>query len=83
MDSLNLAIDLIKKPSISPDDKGCQDIIARQLEDSGFIIENLRFGSVDNLWCHHGNKNKPTLCFLGHTDVVPAGSLCEWDVDPF
>ena len=83
MDSLNLAIDLIKKPSISPDDKGCQDIIARQLEDSGFIIENLRFGSVDNLWCHHGNKNKPTLCFLGHTDVVPAGSLSEWDVDPF
>ncbi len=83
MDSLNLAIDLIKKPSISPDDKGCQDIIARQLEGSGFIIENLRFGSVDNLWCHHGNKNKPTLCFLGHTDVVPTGPLSEWDVDPF
>lgn len=82
MDSLDLTLELIRRPSVSPDDAGCQDLIAKRLSRAGFAIENLRFGDVDNLWARRG-EDGPVLCFAGHTDVVPAGPLDQWHVDPF
>ena len=81
-ETLELAKDLIRRPSVTPDDCGCQQLIAARLEKAGFEIENLRFGVVDNLWARRGNS-APLFVFAGHTDVVPTGSLEEWDSDPF
>ncbi|MGB5438095.1 MAG: succinyl-diaminopimelate desuccinylase [Gammaproteobacteria bacterium] len=81
-ETLELAKDLIRRPSVTPDDCGCQQLIAARLEKAGFDIENLRFGVVDNLWARRGNS-APLFVFAGHTDVVPTGSLEEWDSDPF
>ena len=77
-----LAIDLIKIPSITPDDGGCIRLICNRLEPAGFKASHLRYGDVDNLWLVHGTGD-PVLCFLGHTDVVPPGPTKEWDSDPF
>lgn len=82
MDVLELARALIRRPSITPDDQGCQPLIAAHLEKLGFEIEHLRFGEVDNLWARRGSS-APVLCFAGHTDVVPPGPLDQWRVDPF
>ena len=82
MDSLELTLELIRRASVSPDDAGCQTLIADQLRGCGFAIEHLRFGDVDNLWARRG-QDGPLLCFAGHTDVVPTGPLEQWDVDPF
>jgi succinyl-diaminopimelate desuccinylase len=82
MDVLELARTLIRRPSISPHDHGCQPLIAELLREAGFTVESLRFGEVDNLWAHHGT-GRPLLCFAGHTDVVPPGPAEEWQVDPF
>ena len=54
---LQLTCDLIARPSITPDDAGCQQLIAQRLQAAGFSIESLRFGEVDNLWATHGNGN--------------------------
>lgn len=81
-DTLELACELIKRPSITPEDAGCQKLLAERLEKLGFKIEHLRFGEVDNLWARRG-KEKPLLVFAGHTDVVPAGSLENWQFPPF
>ena len=77
---LQLTCDLIARPSITPDDAGCQQLIAQRLQTSGFSIEHLRFGEVDNLWATHGNGNGngPVLVLLGHTDVVPPGPREVW-----
>ncbi|MCK5395476.1 MAG: M20/M25/M40 family metallo-hydrolase, partial [Gammaproteobacteria bacterium] len=80
--TLDLAKELISIPSVTPDDKGCQEIIARRLKAMGFDIENLRFGEVDNLWARLGTKG-PLFVFAGHTDVVPTGPVKEWSHDPF
>lgn len=80
---LDLAIDLIRRRSVTPDDAGCQPLIAERLERAGFRIEHLRFGEVDNLWAVHGDDNAPTLAFLGHTDVVPSGPEDAWTTPPF
>jgi succinyl-diaminopimelate desuccinylase len=69
-DVLALACDLIGRSSVTPDDAGCQQLIARRLEQSGFACEHLRHGAVYNLWATHGNGG-PVLVLLGHTDVVP------------
>ena len=81
-DVLALARDLIARPSVTPDDAGCQALIAGRLEHAGFACEHLRFGSVDNLWATHGTEG-PVLVFLGHTDVVPPGPREAWSSDPF
>ncbi len=81
-ETLELAKELIRRPSVTPDDCGCQQLIAARLEKAGFEIENLRFGVVDNLWARRGTR-APLFVFAGHTDVVPAGPAEEWDSDPF
>ena len=80
--TLDLAKLLISKKSVTPDDAGCQEIIASRLEKIGFHIEHLKFGEVDNLWASYGDSG-PLFIFLGHTDVVPTGPIDEWDSDPF
>jgi len=80
--TLELTCELIKRPSITPEDAGCQKLLAERLEKLGFKIEHLRFGEVDNLWARRGEE-KPLLVFAGHTDVVPAGSLEQWQFPPF
>ena len=77
-----LACALIARPSVTPDDAGCQQLIAQRLQRAGFAIEHLRFGEVDNLWATHGDGG-PVLVLLGHTDVVPAGPRAAWSSDPF
>ena len=79
---VNLAKELITRPSITPDDAGCQRLIAERLQRAGFNCESLRFGDVDNLWATHGD-GEPTLVLLGHTDVVPPGPREAWASDPF
>ncbi len=79
---LELAKELIARPSLTPDDAGCQQIIGARLATLGFKIEHLRFGQVDNLWARYGNS-APLLVFAGHTDVVPTGPREQWHSDPF
>jgi len=80
--TLALTEDLLRRPSVSPEDHGCIDVIAARLEPLGFRIERLRFGPVENLWARRGDAG-PVLCFAGHTDVVPTGPREEWRTDPF
>jgi len=80
--TLDLACDLIRRPSITPNDHGCQAFIAERLQKSGFNIEHLPFGQVSNLWATHG-QGSPVMVFLGHTDVVPAGPESNWYSPPF
>lgn len=82
-DVLALAFDLIARPSVTPDDAGCQELIAGRLQRAGFACEHLRFGAVDNLWAAHGDGDGPVLLLLGHTDVVPPGPREAWTSDPF
>lgn len=77
-----LAQGLIQRPSISPDDQGCQQLIAERLQAVGFKLEWLPFGDTLNLWATHGN-GEPCIAFAGHTDVVPAGDERQWQVPPF
>jgi succinyl-diaminopimelate desuccinylase len=79
---LELLKQLIRCPSITPNDAGCQDIIAHRLLPLGFQIERLCFGEVDNLWARHGNQ-APLFVFAGHTDVVPPGPENAWNFPPF
>jgi succinyl-diaminopimelate desuccinylase len=79
---LDLTSELIRRASVTPDDAGCQALIAQRLARSGFAIEHLRYGEVDNLWATHGDGG-PVLMFLGHTDVVPSGPLAAWTSPPF
>jgi len=80
--SLALTQELIRRPSVSPDDQGCLEIIGKRLEALGFRLERMPFGPVENLWALHGSE-PPVLCFAGHTDVVPTGPREEWQTDPF
>lgn len=80
--TLALAMQLIAKPSLTPDDQGCQQILAERLEPLGFNVEHLRYENVDNLWAQRGNS-APLVVLLGHTDVVPPGPLENWTSDPF
>jgi succinyl-diaminopimelate desuccinylase len=80
--ALELARELIARKSITPQDGGCQQLLAQRLERAGFRCEPMRFGEVDNLWARRGTAH-PVVCFAGHTDVVPTGPLSEWHSDPF
>jgi succinyl-diaminopimelate desuccinylase len=79
---LDLTRELIARRSVTPNDDGCQDILAARLQRCGFTVERMRFGNVDNLWAHRGSGG-PIVCFAGHTDVVPTGPLDQWSSDPF
>ncbi|SUT87354.1 succinyl-diaminopimelate desuccinylase [Actinobacillus ureae] len=79
---INLAQDLIHRPSISPADQGCQQVIADRLQQLGFTLEWLPFGDTLNLWAKHGSGH-PVIAFAGHTDVVPVGDETQWTYPPF
>ena len=79
---LELTMALMARASVTPEDLGCQSLIADRLAARGFTIEHLRFGVVDNLWATHGS-GQPVLVFLGHTDVVPSGPAVAWSSPPF
>ncbi len=79
---LELTIELCRRKSLTPNDAGCQDLIGERLRAAGFSVESLRFGEVDNLWASHGGGGS-VFCFLGHTDVVPAGDVASWSSPPF
>ena len=79
---LELARELIARKSVTPEDGGCQEMLAARLERSGFRCEPMKFGEVSNLWARRGTE-APVVCFAGHTDVVPTGPLSEWHSDPF
>lgn len=81
-ETIDLALELISRPSVTPDDKGCQTMMAAYLEQLGFNIEHMRFGEVDNLWARRGTSG-PLFVFAGHTDVVPSGPEQQWRVPPF
>jgi succinyl-diaminopimelate desuccinylase len=80
--ALALARELIARRSVTPEDGGCQVLVAERLGRIGFRCEPMRFGEVSNLWARKGTAS-PLVCFAGHTDVVPTGPLDEWLSDPF
>ena len=89
--TLDLSIELLERPSVTPDDDGCQDILSARLEQAGFDCEFMYFGDTDktgehaevkNLWARRGAAN-PVICFAGHTDVVPTGDVNHWTYPPF
>lgn len=80
--TLELLKDLISRPSVTPEDAGCQELIADRLEPLGFVTEWMNFNDTQNIWLRRGTT-KPLLVFLGHTDVVPTGPLEQWDSPPF
>src|SRR3990167_1604144 len=79
---LDLTKQLISRPSLTPNDAGCQTIINDYLTNLGFKCEAMRFADVDNLWARYGDK-APLLVFAGHTDVVPTGPESDWTSPPF
>lgn len=79
---LELACELVARRSVTPDDAGCQQLVAARLQRAGFTIEHMRHGAVDNLLALHG-AGSPCLLLLGHTDVVPSGPEADWSTPPF
>ena len=79
---LELTKELVARPSITPDDADCQELMIRRLEAVGFRIERMRVGQVENFWARLGSEG-PVLCFAGHTDVVPTGPVETWRSQPF
>jgi len=80
--TITLAQDLIRRSSVTPEDKGCQALLAERLAPLGFRAEPMNFGEVSNLWLRRGNKG-PVFAFAGHTDVVPTGPESKWSHPPF
>lgn len=81
-DTQQLAIQLLSIDSVTPDDKGCQQLLCDHLSKLGFYCETMQFGEVSNLWARRGTTS-PLFVFAGHTDVVPTGPIEHWDSDPF
>ena len=79
---IELLCDLLRRPSVTPDDAGCQELMAARLCDIGFTCETLQFNDVTNLWARRGGTSS-VLCFAGHTDVVPPGDEAKWSSAPF
>ena len=87
IDPVRLAVDLIRRPSVTPADAGALDVLQQALEGIGFVCHRLTFeepgtAAVENLYARHGDKGR-NFCFAGHTDVVPPGKAEDWSVDPF
>ena len=82
MMTLALAGELIARPSVTPEDAGCQQLLAGRLQRCGFTITHLPCADVANLWATHG-QGAPVFTFLGHTDVVPPGPETDWESPPF
>lgn len=80
--TISLAQALIERPSVTPEDFGCQQLMAERLAALGFNNESMVFEDTTNLWSRRGNSG-PVFCFAGHTDVVPAGNLESWNTPPF
>src|SRR5206468_1533031 len=80
--TLRLARELIARRSVTPEDGGCQELLAERLARLGFAIDPIRRGEVTNLWARRGEA-RPVLCFVGHTDVVPTGPIEKWHSNPF
>ena len=80
--TLELARALIARRSVTPEDGGCQELLAARLRPLGFQVESVMSNGVTNLWARRGTQ-RPLVCFAGHTDVVPTGPLGEWRSDPF
>ena len=80
--ALELARELIARKSVTPDDAGCQALLAARLAKTGFRCEDASNNGVSNLWARRGDA-RPLVCFAGHTDVVPAGPLDQWQSPPF
>ncbi|OTA18888.1 hypothetical protein Xbed_02874 [Xenorhabdus beddingii] len=78
---IDLAQQLIKRPSVSPDDQGCQELLIQRLQNIGFTIERMPFGDTLNFWAYRGTGE--TFALAGHTDVVPAGDISQWQTAPF
>lgn len=81
-ETLRLTAELIAKPSVTPNDAGCQAQLAAVLADAGFTVHHLKFGDTDNLYATHG-KGAPCIALVGHTDVVPSGPVEQWRSPPF
>ena len=81
-DVFDLACDLISRSSETPNDGGCQQLIAQRLTAAGFKVDHLPFGRVCNMWAQVGDGN-PLVVFAGHTDVVPPGPLSQWSSPPY
>ena len=81
-DVLSLAQALVRRPSVTPEDAGCQALLGERLAPAGFVVEHLPFGAVSNLWARRGAE-PPLFVFAGHTDVVPPGPLASWTSPPF
>ncbi len=82
-DTLALTQAMIARPSVSPADGGCQDLMTGRLRAAGFTVEDMPFGEVRNFWATRRGGDGPVFCFAGHTDVVPTGPREEWRTDPF
>lgn len=80
--TLELACQLINRPSVTPQDAGCQPLMMARLEACGFRVEPMPFNDVQNFWAIRGDQG-PVLCFAGHTDVVPSGPEANWSSPPF
>ncbi len=80
--SVALALDLLARPSVTPDDAGCHHALAEVLAPAGFKLEEMPVGDVSNLWATHGSRG-PLIVFAGHCDVVPPGPREAWHDDPF
>ncbi len=82
IDVLDLARNLIRRPSVTPADLGAMDIVHQALEGLGFTCRRMKFGEIENLYARRGTA-RPNLCFAGHTDVVPVGDAGAWTSPPF